>query len=97
MSTASLAIRAIIVLASGYLHLFSSRRMWSTAFMIEEERASVGRSRGGSVRLVEEHAQGGGTRTALYAQQGSSTGMGGLLSRASWQLVTGRGRVGSFL
>src|ERR1700723_416903 len=49
--------------------------MWSTAFMSEEVRASVGPSRGGSVRLVEEHAQGGRTPAAFCAQHGLSTGM----------------------
>ena len=42
--------------------------------MSEEVRASVGRSRVGSDRLVEEHAQGGRTRTAFCAQHGLSTG-----------------------
>jgi hypothetical protein len=43
--------------------------------MSEGVRASVGRGRGGSVRLVEEHAQGGRTRTVFCAQHGFSTGM----------------------
>jgi hypothetical protein len=43
--------------------------------MSEEVRATVGLSRGGPVRLVEEHAQGGRTRTDIvpaseYAFQG---------------------------
>jgi hypothetical protein len=43
--------------------------------MSEEVRASVGRSRRGLVRLVEEHTQGGGTRTAFCAHHGLSTRM----------------------
>jgi hypothetical protein len=49
--------------------------MWSPAFMSEEVRASVRRIREGAVRLVEEHAQGGRTRTAFCAQHGLSTRM----------------------
>jgi hypothetical protein len=52
--------------------------MWSTAFMSEEVKASVRRSREGAVHLIEEHAQGGRTRTAFCAQHGLSTGMQGL-------------------
>src|ERR1700723_142091 len=65
---ATVATRPIAVYASGYPHLFSSRRMWSTAFMSEEVRASVRRSREGAVCIVEEHAQGGRTRTAFCAE-----------------------------
>jgi hypothetical protein len=37
--------------------------------MSEEVRASVRRSWEGAVRLVEEHAQGGRTRTAFWWRQ----------------------------
>jgi transposase-like protein len=61
--------------ASDEPHLFSTRRMWSTSFMIEEMRLSIRRrSREEAARLVEEYQQSGLTRTAFCSQHGLSTG-----------------------